>query len=666
MLSLRRMLWPLGFILLGGCGFVVRNQIDQEIRDLSAMNDDGMPPCGLVKSLPPPPPSVGATTVRERLDSPPSGAATVREREDSPQDHSLTIAAPMEAAEGELQPVVFEQQDKKPKVLQRLYVPEGLPGADSPEIAIPQDPKERERYLDKLYPHIPPLPPMPPPAPGPEGKPLTLADLQRLAETYNPTIKSAYAAVRVAQSAAVQAGMYPNPSIAWEHDTVETGPAGYPGGYFDQSIVTGGKLTVQQAAATMDVLTARLNYRKARADLWTQVRGNYFAILVALQGVRYYEALYNFAEYLYELQVKRVRVSKLAAPYEPMQLRPLVLQARFDGIQARNRYAASWRQLAATLGLPDMPPSQLAGSVDMPLPVFDYDNVVSRLVNHTDVRNALVSVQKAKYGVRSQKLVPLPDIGVRALVQKDYTTPPNQVVQSAIMYMTVPLWNLNQGGIRQAEWQLAQAANGPNQTRLALINTLADAYNRYVVSRQQVEITMQQMRDLVQVYKSAWLRDQLTPNIVSFSDLWPIQVTLESYVNVFITALAAQFQATVDVADLLQTEDFFQSGQRQDVIRLPVLEDLLTPIRNYPQAPIARGGGKRSSENTPVPGALITRLGPYAVAAPPAAGTNEGAKPQSTPPQEPTPAPSAPANPPAVLPQLSAAPRRGDAPGPEP
>jgi cobalt-zinc-cadmium efflux system outer membrane protein len=565
-----------------------------------------------------------------------------------------------------VQQVVFEQQDKLPKVLQRLYIPEGLPGSDSLDIAIPDDPKERARYLDKLYPPVPPLPPITPPAPGPEGRPLTLADLQRLAETYSPTIKSAYAAVESAKAAAFQAGMYPNPQIAWEHDTVQTGPAGYPGGYFDQSIVTGGKLTVQQAAATMDVLTARLNLRRARADLWTQVRSNYFAILVALQGIRYYEALYRFAEYLYEYQIKQVRISKLAAGYEPMQLRPLVLQARFDGIQARNRYAAAWRQLAATIGLPDMPPSELVGSVAMPLPVFDYDNVVARLVNHTDVRNALVSVQKAKYGLRSQKLVPLPDIGVRALVQKDYTTPPNQVVHSAVMYMTVPLWNLNQGGIRQAEWQLAQASAEPSKARLALTNTLADAYNRYVVSRQQVEITMQQMRDLVRVYKDAWLRNQLTPNVVSFSDLWPVQVTLESYINVFITALAAQFQATVDVADLLQTEDFFQAGQRQDVVRLPVLEDLLTPIRNYPQAPVARGSGGRSSGNTPAPWACTSRLGPCAVAAPPAAGTKEVAIPQSTPPQEPTPGPSAPANPPAVLPQPSTVPRRGDAPAPEP
>lgn len=666
MLSMRRLLWTLGLLVLSGCGFVVRHQIDQDIRNLCTANDDGLAPSGLVNSLPPPPQSAASGTPAA---SPPIsvGVTPVKEQGQPSQDRSLTVAAATDAAKAELQPVVFEQQQDKLPVKQRLFIPKGLPGAEAPDITIPDDPKERERYFNKLYPPIPDLPPLPPPAPGPEGRPMSLADLQRLGETYSPTIMTALAEIEKAKAAAYQAGMYPNPSIAWEHDTVQTGPAGYPGGYYDQPIKTGGKLTVQQAAATMDVLTARLNLRRAKADLWTQVRGNYFAVLVALQGVRYYEALFQFAEYLYEYQIKQVRVSKLAAGYEPMQLRPLVLQARFDSIQARNRYAAAWRQLAATLGLPDMPPSQLVGGLDVPLPVFDYDAVVARLANHTDVRNALVSVQKAKYNLQFQKLVPLPDIGARALVQKDYTTPPNQVTHSAVMYMTVPLWDQNRGGIRQAEWQLAQASAGPSQARNNLINTLADAFNRYVTSRQQVDITQQQIRDLVQAYKSAWLRHQLTPMVVSFSDLWPVQATLESYVNVYITALGMQFQATVDVADLLQTEDFFQAGQRQDIVPLPVLEDLMTPLRNYPRAPIARGRGGPPSGNQPAQAAPALCLCACANAAAPVAGMNNGTQSQSSPPpQQPTPAPSAPANPPAVLPQPTAVPRRVEGPAPDP
>jgi len=620
MMAMRCWLWPLGLLALCGCELTLRQQIDKEIRDLSAKNDDSIAPCGLVTSLPPPPPSSDPTP-----SSDPNEAATVRERQPAPLDRSLTVVAPTGVTEGEVHQAIYEPKDKLPPIQQRLPISRELPGADAPDIEVPTDPQERERYFDRLYPLVPPVPPMPPPAPGPEGRPLTLADLQRLGETYSPAIKTALAAVEAAKAAAYQAGMYPNPEIAWEHDTVETGPAGYPGGYIEQLIKTGGKLTVQQAAATMDVIAAKLALRKAKADLWTQVRSNYFAVLVAWQSIRYSEALFTFAEYLYEYQITQLRVSKRAAAYEPMQLRPLVLQARFDILQARNKYAAAWRQLAASIGLPDMPPAQLAGSVYMPIPVFDYDAVLARLEYHTDVRSALVSVQKSRYNLRLQKLVPLPDVGVRMLVQKDYTTPPNQVAHSAIMYMTVPLWNQNRGGIRQAEWQLAQAAAEPIRVRNDLITTLADAYYRYVTSRQQVEITQQQLRDLLRAYKNAWLRNQREPEKVSFSDLWPVQITLEGYVSTYITALGAMWQAAVDVANLLQTEDFFQSGQRQVVPSYPVLEDLLVPLRNYPQAPIA------ASTVTPTASPLATVVQGAAVSQPALAPPSRPMPPQPAP-----------------------------------
>jgi hypothetical protein len=212
------------------------------------------------------------------------------------------------------------------------------------------------------------------------------------------------------------------------------------------------------------------------------------------------------------------------------------------------------------------------------------------------------------------------------------------------MYMTVPLWNANQGGIRQAEWQLAQAAADPVRARNDLIAILAEAYNRYVTSRQQVEIIQEQIRDLLRAYKIAWERHQVQPLVVSFSDLWPVQITLESYVGMYITALGAMWQASVDVANLLQTEDFFQSGQRQVVPAYLVLEDLLVPLRDHPTAPIA------TNPAVPTASPLATVV-----------GGASATQPALAPPSQPAPKPTAPAQPPAVLPPPAAVPRRQEA-----
>jgi hypothetical protein len=209
------------------------------------------------------------------------------------------------------------------------------------------------------------------------------------------------------------------------------------------------------------------------------------------------------------------------------------------------------------------------------------------------------------------------------------------------MYMTLPMWNQNQGGIREAEWKLAQAAADPVRARNDLITMLADAYNRYVTSRQQVEITQEQIRDLLRSYKNAWERHQVEPLVVSFSDLWPVQITLESYVGMYIGALGSLWQAAVDVANLLQTEDFFQSGQRQVVPVYPILKDLMVPLRDYPRAPIA------ANPAVPTASPLVTVI-----------GSAEAKQPALAPPSQQAPAPPAPPPPPAVLPQPAAIPRR--------
>jgi cobalt-zinc-cadmium efflux system outer membrane protein len=449
-----------------------------------------------------------------------------------------------------------------------------LPGANAPPIRFPDDPEERQRYLRNLYPPLLPPPTLQPAAPGPEGHPMSLADLQRLGLAYSPAIKTAMAAVEATKGAVKQAGAYPNPQFFFEQDTVQTFQAGYQGAGVDQVIKTGNKLKLQESAAMMDLQNAKLALRRAQFDLAYQIRTNYFAVLVALESVRINQALYQFAAGIYRVQVATVQ-GKFAAAYEPLQLRPLVLQARISLIQAQNQYLASWRQLAAGLGLPDMPPSELEGRVDLPIPVFKYDDVLARINNHTDVLTALNSVRKARYNLALAKVTPLPDVDVHALVQKDYTTPPFNIVHSLSVTVPVPIWDQNKGAIRQAEGLLRQAEAGVPQARNALINTLADAFNRYETNRVTVELAYRQIQDQVVAYRGLRDRRDKVPGDVGFGDVVTAQQTLAGFIAAYVTALGLQWQAVIDVANVLQTDDLFQVAPRVDVAPVPDLDQLL-------------------------------------------------------------------------------------------
>jgi cobalt-zinc-cadmium efflux system outer membrane protein len=468
-------------------------------------------------------------------------------------------------------------QGKEKAFRQQMVIPPELPGAGLPPIQLPKDEKAREQELKRIYPPLAPLPADLQLACGPEGRPLALADLQRLATANNPSIKNAVAAIEAAKGAAVQAGAYPNPNLFWEADTVGTGTAGYQGGGIDQPIKGWNKLKLQQAAALMDVRNAEVALRRAQSDLAYQVRSNYFAVLVALENVKISRALARFTDQLYRTQLGLVLAGE-AASYEPMQLRPTVLQARFNLLQAMNQYHASWKQLAAALGLPDMPPTELLGRVDLPVPIFDYDHVLAQvLAQHTDVITAQNSIMKARYQLELAKVTPLPDFDIHVLLQKDTTTPQRDFVYSAALSFPVPIWDQNLGGIKQANYQLVQATLQTEQARLQLTNTLADAFNRYATNRGQVQMARQQLEDQVRIMPMLYNRYQTTVGEVVFGDLVTAVQALTGYASTYVTALGLQWTAIVDVANLLQTGDLFQVGPNEEVFHVPDLEELLRP-----------------------------------------------------------------------------------------
>jgi len=418
---------------------------------------------------------------------------------------------------------------------------------------------------------------------------MTLADLQHLAAVYSPAIKSAEAAVEAAKGAAKQAGAYPNPTFFFEQDTVGTGSSGYEGFGLHQTLKTGNKLKLQQAAAMMDLLNARLALKRAYTDLAYQVRTNYFAVLVALEGVKSNEALYQFTNAIYRVQVELVGLQ--AAPYEPMQLRPLAIQARFNLTLSQQQYLASWKQLAATLGLRCMPPTELAGRVDMPVPVFEYNQVLAWvLAHHTDVLTAHNSIQKAKFNLELAKVIPVPDVDLNILAQKDSTAPPNLIVHSLQVSVPVPIFDQNVGGIKQAEGLLSQALAGPDQAQNTLTISLADAYNRYVTSRENVEISMKQVRDQLRAYLMLYNRYRISdPTAPAFGDVVTAQQTLAGYIAAYVTALGLQWTAVNDVANLLQTDDLFQTGPTKKMAPVPDLKEFM-PLDLAPCLPDAAPG----------------------------------------------------------------------------
>ncbi len=565
----------LGLVLLAGCLYPVREKVESSVCETSAQPIDLQP-----ADLSPPAPAADPVTQAgfQGASGPLSATAQSRDKEEVEKD---------ENGPGD--------SDQKGAVLTLPsdLLPGGAPPPIYPKLKKGETRTEEQtrQYLQRAYPPLPPLGPDPTPLPGPAHRPLTLADLQKLALSNSPAIQQAMAAVEAARGAAYQAGLWPNPTLAFETDTIYTaGGPGYPGGWIDQVIKTGGKLQLARAIATMDLRNAELALRRAQTDLMTHVRSGYFQVLVARENIRITRSLAQFADKVYEVQLGQLRgkgpqagIPGFAAPYEPMYLRALAMQTRGSLVQARNSYVRAWKQLAAVMGVPAMPPTELVGRVDMPVPVYDYDKVLARvLARHTDVFTAENSLQQARLQLQQARVQPIPDVTMRVVVQRDYTSPTFAVSPSVGVSMPVPVWNRNQGGIQQAQANLLEMSEEPHRVRIALTNTLAQAFARYKDNRVLLGYYRDQiLPDLVRVYNGVYERyrkEAEGPTKPEFNDVVVAQGNLAAAVTTYVTTLGALWQAVVDVTDLLQTNDLFQvNGEPAALEHVAPIPDLEHP-----------------------------------------------------------------------------------------
>ena len=490
----------------------------------------------------------------------------------------IPVAAQKEAEQPE--------KDKKFRsMMDRLEFKESVLGVKIPDVQIPRskfplEDKEYEAAVKKHFPPLPAMPKLPQAQPGPDGRPLTLAELQQIALRTNPKIRQALLNVESARGIALQAGLYPNPSIGYESSAIGQGDQdgqrtpGQQGGFVEQTIVTMGKRTLARQAALRDVQIKEQNLRQAESDLQAQVRSGYFAVLSAWEHYRVIKGLTELTDELFGVLLSQMRIGEVAA-YEPMQIRVLAMQSRGTLTLAQNRYISAWRQLAATLGAPNMPLTALEGRIDMPVPHFEHDKVLAYVLsNHTEVISAQLGVDRSSFLVRLAEVQPYPDVLVHATFQKDYTTPPFGAVTSVTVGVPFPLWDRNQGNIQSARALLLKAMQDNQRIRNDLTARTADAFERYDNNRKLLELYKKDiLPNQVQAFRAALARHAAVGG-VSYNDVVTSQQTLVSLINSYLGALSDQWASVVDISTLLQTRDLFQVQPYDEVAPIPDMYEI--------------------------------------------------------------------------------------------
>ena len=276
----------------------------------------------------------------------------------------------------------------------------------------------------------------------------------------------------------------------------------------------------------MNFRNAELALKRARFDLATTIRTDYYNFLVAKETVRVNKALVHFTDEIFRLQADLLG-GGFAASHEPAALRSQAFLVRLGYKQAVANYVYAWKQLVADMGLKQLPLSTVEGQVDRLIPYYDYDAVLGHVLrNHTDVLAARNTLQGARYDLKLARVIPVPDIEVRGDVWKENTVFPFQNFHALTVSVPLGIWDRNQGNIRTASSALVRAAEGPHQVEVSLTTGLATAYAAYKTNLAAVEYYRGNiLPDQVRYYRGVFERRKIDPT-VAFGDLVQAQQVL--------------------------------------------------------------------------------------------------------------------------------------------
>jgi cobalt-zinc-cadmium efflux system outer membrane protein len=377
---------------------------------------------------------------------------------------------------------------------------------------------------------------------------LAIEDLVGLALTGNPAVAQSVARVAALRGRWVQAGLPPNPTAGYLASEVgNDGSGGQQGGFAGQEFVTGGKLQLDQAVVAQQIQQAELQLSAAQLRVMTDVRRAAYAVLLAQRRVELAAELVNLSgqavQASRELQeAQEISRAGLLQTQLEQQTTSIVLRT------AQNELSAAWRNLYAVVGS-EFPATRIAGDVTRLPTALDWDEQLARIsAASPELGAAMADVSRAQMALRRAVAEPIPNLETQFSVQYDESS--NDAIAGVQVGVPLPLWNRNQGGIRQSQAEIVEARRNADRIQLDLKRRLAEAFQRYATAHAQAEIysasILPQARESFELVQRGYSLGE-----VGYLDLLTAQRTYFQVNLAYLDALSALWASWTEIDGLL-------------------------------------------------------------------------------------------------------------------
>jgi cobalt-zinc-cadmium efflux system outer membrane protein len=302
----------------------------------------------------------------------------------------------------------------------------------------------------------------------------------------------------------------------------------------------------------MDETTIALLGRKF--DVLTRVRRAYFDYLGLRFTVRTDQEAVAALEEAVGITRRLVDEAKTRPSTDLIRIEALLEEARLRLDASKVSADAAWQQLAAEVGVPQLPPP--AGDERLPdsVPVWDAKLVAQRVLSaNTQLKEAAVEVDRARLEVERARAQAVPNVAVAGGWTRNF--PELEAGGLVSLETPLPLWDRKQGLIHetQAHWSRALAAERSTATRLN--RETAAAFARYQSARLEVERlsaeVLPRLRKNLELLRQGY---QAAANQVTFSDVFLAEESLNTARLRLAEARRNLWLAIADLQGLMQLD----------------------------------------------------------------------------------------------------------------
>jgi len=325
-------------------------------------------------------------------------------------------------------------------------------------------------------------------------KPVSLAELEAMAETHNPTLRQAEAQIKRAEALAKQAALWPNLQIGYEGDQIRGGSygGGEHGAFVQQTIPLGNKRGLESNVYKRQKGVAEIALEEQRQRVLADLQHGFYETLAAQAEVDVRRGLLAIASDAVVTVHQLANVGQADAP-DILQTEVESEQAKVDYGAAQRVYLKNFAKLMAMVGMPEMQVTRMEGDLYTE-PQVDVTAVVARITSTSPmVRRVDQQIAVAQASVASAKRQVVPDLTLRAGEQyngelvSDNPRRATGAQSFASASIGLPLWNRNQGNVQAATADAVRAKEDARRVRLELAGSAQAEVEEYLTAQMQVE-----------------------------------------------------------------------------------------------------------------------------------------------------------------------------------